>query len=310
MAQRKKQNKQNHGDCSPKKNGQKSSLLSRVKIFLDMIKFEHTIFALPFAYVGAFLAAGGLPDLRTCLYILLAMAGGRTVAMGVNRIVDYHFDAKNPRTADRPLVTGAIGRFEAWVMVAAAAAVYFFACANLTPLAFKLSPFILAILVFYSYTKRFTALCHLFLGLGIGITPTAGWIAVQNSISMTPILLSLGVMFWIAGFDVLYACQDADFDRKEGLHSIPAAIGVKRAFAVSTIFHLIAFAAFVAAGLSAHLSWIYFLGTAVTFVLLVLQRRVITPEDLSRMNIAFFRLNAAISIILFTSTTAAILLGG
>jgi 4-hydroxybenzoate polyprenyltransferase len=297
--------REKRGDSS----GHKLPILSRIKVFLDMIKFEHTIFALPFAYVGAFLAARGVPDLKSCLFILLAMVGGRTVAMGVNRIVDYHFDAKNPRTSDRPLVTGAIGQTEAWVMVAVAALVYFFACANLTPLALKLSPFILAILVFYSYTKRFTPLCHLFLGLGIGITPTAGWIAVQNSITLTPILLSLGVMFWIAGFDILYACQDTEFDRKEGLHSIPASIGVEKAFVVSSIFHAIAFAAFVAAGLSAGLSWIYYLGTAITFILLVLQRRVITPRDLSRMNIAFFRLNAAISIILFTSTTAAIFMG-
>ncbi len=295
---------------SKEKRDIKAGTFRKIKVFLDMIKFEHTIFALPFAYVGAFLAARGVPEPKSCLFILLAMVGGRTVAMGVNRIVDYHFDAKNPRTADRPLVTGAIGQAEAWIMVAVAALVYFLACANLTPLALKLSPFILAILVFYSYTKRFTPLCHLFLGLGIGITPTAGWIAVQNSITLTPILLSLGVMFWIAGFDILYACQDAEFDRKEGLHSIPASIGVEKAFMVSSLFHAIAFAAFVAAGLSAGLSWIYYLGTAITFILLVLQRRVITPSDLSRMNIAFFRLNAAISIILFTSTTAAIFMGG
>ncbi len=285
-----------------------STFWRKVLVFLDMIKFKHTIFALPFAYVGAFLAAKGLPSWKVCFWILLAMAGARTVAMGVNRIVDLAFDAENPRTKDRPLVTGAIKRVEAWAMVVVATTVYFVASYNLTPLAFKLSPLILAILVFYSYTKRFTYLCHLFLGLGIGMTPTAGWIAVQNSISPVPILLSLGVMFWIAGFDVLYACQDAEFDARRGLHSIPAKVGVERAFRISTLFHIIAFAAFMATGFVARLNWIYFLGMAATFVLLIFQRKVITPDDLSRMNIAFFRMNAAISIILFASTTFSLLL--
>ncbi len=281
----------------------------KIQVFLEMIKFQHTIFALPFAFVGAFLAADGVPPLRTCLWILLAMAGARTVAMGVNRIVDLGFDSENPRTKDRPLVTGVIKKKEAWIMVVAAAVVYFVASFNLTPLAFKLSPLILAILVFYSYTKRFTALCHLFLGLGIGIAPTAGWIAVKDSIGLVPILLSMGVMFWIAGFDVLYACQDAEFDSRRGLHSIPASVGVPRAFLISSLFHLVAFAAFMATGFAAGLNWAYFLGMAVTFVLLIIQRRVITPQDLSRMNIAFFRLNAAISIILFVSTSCSIFLG-
>ncbi len=285
-------------------------VLQKTKLLLDMIKFEHTIFALPFAYVGAFLAARGIPDWKTNLWILAAMAGGRTVAMGVNRIVDYHFDAKNPRTKSRPLVSGLVKKTEAWLMVILAAAVYFIASWNLTPLAFKLSPFILFILVFYSYTKRFTPLCHLFLGFAIGITPTAGWIAVRNSIDALPLLLSIGVMFWIAGFDILYACQDVEFDKKEGLYSIPAWLGVEKAFKVSSILHILAFVSFMAAGIVAHLNWIYFLGMVIVFILLILQRRVITPKDLSRMNLAFFRLNAAISIILFSSTTISLLTAG
>ncbi len=282
------------------------TISGRVRIFLDMIKFQHTIFALPFAYVGAFLAAKGVPPIGTCVWILLAMAGARTVAMAVNRIVDREYDAENPRTMDRPLVTGAIMEPDAWIMVTVAALVYFIACYNLTTLAFRLSPLILAILVFYSYTKRFTFLCHLFLGLGIGITPTAGWIAVSNSIGITPLLLSLGVMFWIAGFDILYACQDVEFDADRGLHSIPVKLGVKRAFVVSGAFHVIAFGAFMAAGITAGLNWIYYLGMVAVFVLLCLQRMVITPSDLSRMNLAFFRMNAAISIILLVSTSFSI----
>ena len=281
----------------------------KIKTLLDMIKFEHTVFALPFAYAGAFLAFGGIPDLATNFWILLAMAGARTVAMGVNRVVDFEFDAENPRTKDRPLVSGAVKHREAIIMILIAGAVYFLASYNLTPLAFKLSPFILAILVFYSYTKRFTKFCHLFLGFAIGLAPTAGWIAVKNSISLTPLLLSLGVMFWIAGFDVLYACQDVEYDRQKGLHSIPAAYGKDKAFKISSLFHGLAFFFFMATGISAKLNWIYYIGMASTFVLLLMQRRVITPQDLSKMNLAFFKMNAAISIILFSCTTLSLITG-
>jgi len=278
------------------------SWLQKLKILLEMIKFQHTIFALPFAFAGALLAARGLPGTVECLWILLAMVGARTVAMGINRIVDVSFDAENPRTRDRALVKGDVGVVEAWLMVLVAGAVYFISAYNLTPLSFKLSPLFLAVICFYSYTKRFTPFCHLFLGFAIGLAPIAGWIAIADSISMAPLLLGAGVMFWIAGFDVLYACMDADFDRKRGLHSIPAWLGRKKAFKISAFFHVIAFLAFTATGIGAGLNWIYFLGIAATFVLLVMQRRVITPDDLSRMNIAFFRLNAVISVVLFFAT--------
>ena len=279
-----------------------ASLVEKTKILLEMIKFQHTIFALPFAFAGALLASRGFPDGVTSFWILAAMVGARTVAMGINRIVDMKFDAENPRTRDRALVRGDISRIEAWIMVAVAGAIYFLAAYNLTPLSFKLSPFFLAVICLYSYTKRFTALCHLFLGFAIGLAPVAGWIAVKNSIGLVPILLGTGVMFWIAGFDVLYACMDADFDRKRGLHSIPASLGKELAFKISSIFHTVAFTAFTATGIVAGLNWIYDLGIGVTFVLLILQRRVITPDDLSKMNIAFFRLNAIIAVVLFFAT--------
>ncbi len=279
-----------------------ASPIEKLKILLEMIKFQHTIFALHFAYAGALLARRGMPGLAESLWILLAMGGARTVAMGINRIVDRGFDAENPRTRDRALVKGDVGMFEAWLMVIIAAAIYFLAAWNLTPLSFRLSPFFLAVICFYSYTKRFTPFCHLFLGFAIGLAPVAGWIAIANSIGLVPILLGTGVMFWIAGFDVLYACMDAEFDRKRGLHSIPAWLGKEKAFKVSEVFHVIAFGAFTATGIAAHLDWIYFVGIAATFVLLVMQRKVITPTDLSRMNIAFFRLNATISVVLFFAT--------
>ena len=279
-----------------------ASPIEKLKILLEMIKFQHTIFALPFAYAGALLARRGMPGLAESLWILLAMGGARTVAMGINRIVDRGFDAENPRTRDRALVKGDVGMFEAWLMVIIAAAIYFLAAWNLTPLSFRLSPFFLAVICFYSYTKRFTPFCHLFLGFAIGLAPVAGWIAIANSLGLVPILLGTGVMFWIAGFDVLYACMDAEFDRKRGLHSIPAWLGKEKAFKVSEVFHVIAFGAFTATGIAAHLNWIYFVGIAATFVLLAMQRKVITPTDLSKMNIAFFRLNATISVVLFFAT--------
>ena len=277
-------------------------MITEIKKLLEMIKFEHTVFALPFAFTGAFLAAGGFPGWLPSLWILLAMVGGRTVAMGINRIADVRFDAANPRTRNRALVTGEVSMKAAWAMVLTAAFIYFLASWMLTPLAFKLSPLVLFVIVMYSYTKRFTALCHLFLGLAIGIAPSAGWIAVQNSIALPPLLLTGGVMFWVAGFDILYACQDEEFDKGFGLHSIPSALGVAKAFRVSAVFHLLAFGLFFYAGMAAGLNLVYFMGLAATFVLLVWQRRVLTPDDLSNMDLAFFKLNGAISIILFAST--------
>ncbi len=283
-------------------------VFKKIKILLDMIKFEHTIFALPFAYLGAFLAARGFPSLRQCWWILVAMVGARTCAMGFNRIVDVPFDAKNPRTKDRALPSGKVKPKEAWAMVIIAAILYFWAAYELNSLAFKLSPIVLATVMFYSYTKRFTPLCHLFLGLAIGIAPTAGWIAVRGSVSYLPIILSIGVMFWVGGFDILYACLDEEFDKKIGLHSIPAKFGRRKAFWISGFFHAIAFGCFVAVGILAHLNWIYYLGVVITFILLVMQRIVVTPSDISRMNMAFFTLNGAISIVLFVATALALII--
>lgn len=284
------------------------AMFKRIKILLDMIKFEHTVFALPFAYLGAFLAAQGLPPLRESLLILLGMVGGRTAAMGFNRIVDLPFDAKNPRTKDRPLVTGAVKDKEAWAMVIISGAIFFLAAYLLNPLAFKLSPWVFFVLLAYSYTKRFTPLCHIFLGFAIGIAPTAGWIAVKGSVSTVPILISIGVLFWVAGFDILYACLDTEFDKREGLHSIPSAIGVRRAFFVSAAFHAVAFFTFLLVGIMAHLGLAYYIGLVGVSALFILQRRVVSPEDLSRMNLAFFTLNGLVSLILFCFTAIDLLI--
>ncbi len=285
------------------------TVFKKIRILLEMIKFEHTIFALPFAYLGAFLAADGVPDPATCVWILVAMVGARTAAMGFNRIVDMPFDAQNPRTKIRALPKGDVRPGEAWIMVIVAAGLYFLAAYELNPLALTLSPWFLAIVLAYSYTKRFTALCHVFLGLAVGLAPLAGWVAVQGRIGLLPVLLTTGVLFWVAGFDILYACLDEEFDRAVGLHSIPAALGKRGAFLVSTVFHVVAFMAFAAIGPIAQLNWVYYLGLAATFVLLVMQRRIVSPDDLTRMDMAFFTFNGAISIILFTATAVSLVWG-
>ncbi|MDA8162315.1 MAG: putative 4-hydroxybenzoate polyprenyltransferase [Desulfobacteraceae bacterium] len=281
--------------------------VQKTKTILEMIKFEHTIFALPFAFIGAFLAARGAPGLMTSLWILAGMVGARTAAMTFNRIVDLNIDARNPRTASRALPKGDVKTKEAWLFTIAASMLYFLAAYELNRLALIISPFVLALLLLYSYTKRFTFLCHVFLGLSIGIAPTAGWIAVRGDIGLVPVVLSLGFLFWMAGFDILYACLDTEFDKKEGLKSIPAVFGAKKAFFISRLFHQTAFVLFLAVGVISHLGWIYFSGVIAVFALLVLQRRIVKPNDLTRMNAAFFNCNAAISIILFAATAVALI---
>ncbi len=273
-----------------------------------MIKFEHTIFALPFAYTGAFLAAGGLPPFKESLLILGAMVGARTAAMTFNRIVDLPFDAENPRTKNRPLVTGEVKLRDAWLMFLLSVAIFFICAKSLNTLAFKLSPIALFIILAYSYTKRFTWLCHVFLGLAIGLAPLAGWVAIRASFASLPFILTFGVLFWVAGFDILYACLDEEYDRLKGLYSIPAKFGRQKAFLISAVFHTIAFFLFLSVGIIAHLSWIYYLGLLITLALFIAQRVVISPEDLSRLNLSFFTFNGAISVVLFLGTAFALCL--
>jgi 4-hydroxybenzoate polyprenyltransferase len=282
-------------------------IMSKISIFLEMIKFEHTIFALPFAYMGAFLAAHGEPTLRQAFWILMGMVGGRTAAMGFNRIVDIRYDLQNPRTRDRALPRGLIARTEAWGLVLMAIALYFLSAFMLNRLALMVSPLFLAVLLAYSYTKRFTALCHIFLGMALGLSPIAGWIAVRGDIQLLPVVLGCGVLCWVAGFDILYACMDADFDKDTGLYSIPACFGLQNAFRISAGLHLAAFLAFLGVGILGHLNWIYYTGLALTGLLLLAQRRVVAPNDLSRLNLAFFTFNGAISIVLFIFTAISLL---
>lgn len=277
-------------------------MLKKINIMLEMIKFKHTVFALPFALMGAFLAAGGVPRPLTFVWVVLAMGGARTCAMGFNRIVDVRFDRKNPRTAQRALAAGTVRMWEAWLMVVAAAGLFFWACASLNPLTLKLSPLALSLTLLYSLTKRFTWLCHLVLGVALAFSPLGGYVAVKGTLVGFPLPLSLGVLFWVAGFDMVYACLDADFDREEGLYSMPSRFGRKNAFRLAVVFHALAFALFLATGILAGLGPFYYLGLAVTAACLFYQHLVVNPRDLSRIQVSFFQMNGIISLVLFLAT--------
>ena len=277
-------------------------ILRKIGILLEMIKFEHTVFALPFALMGAFLARRGVPAAATFAWVVLAMVGARTAAMAFNRIVDRKFDAANPRTADRALPAGAVGLWEAWAMVAGFGLLFFFACANLNRLTLLLSPFALALTFFYSLTKRFTWLCHVVLGLALAFSPLGGWVAVRGTLFDFPFVLSLAVLFWVAGFDAVYACLDADFDRKAGLCSLPARFGRQATFRLAVAFHVAAFLLFVLTGIVAELNYVYFLGVALTAGALFYQHLVVNPKDLSRIQLSFFTMNGLISLTLFVAT--------
>jgi len=274
-------------------------MLAKIRILLEMIKFEHTVFALPFALLGGFLAVGGIPEPPVLGWIILAMAGARTSAMGFNRIADRHFDRANPRTAGRALPAGAVRLWEAWAMVLIAAALFFFACARLNRLTLLISPFALGLTFFYSLTKRFTWLCHVILGCALAFSPFGGWIAVRGDWQGFPWALSVAVLLWVAGFDTVYACLDADFDRGAGLFSLPSRFGRERAFRLAVTLHLLAFVLFVATGLQAGLHLVYYLGVGVTAAALFYQHLIVNPRDLSRIGMSFFTMNGLISLTLF-----------
>jgi len=289
---------------------------SNIRTTLEMIKIEHTLFALPFAFLGALLAARGftatgLPTLWQTLWITLAMVGARSAAMAFNRIADREYDARNPRTASRALPAGRLSVRFVWAFTLLAAALFFLASLMLNRLALILSPVALGSVLLYSYTKRFTSLSHVVLGWCLCIAPTGAWVAVRGAIdSPVPLLLSLVVLLWTAGFDVLYACQDFEFDRRAGLRSIPARLGVARALWVSRLLHAGAFAALVGLYFLTHLGAPAVAGVAATGALLVYQHSLVRPDDLSRLNAAFFTTNAFVSVILLATFGGAALLRG
>ena len=275
-----------------------------------MIKFEHTLFALPFAFLGAVLAANGLPNWWQILWITVAMFGARSAAMTFNRIIDRKFDARNPRTANRELPSGKLSVSFAWTFFIVSVALFEFAAYSLNWLTFALSPVALISVLGYSYAKRFTSFAHLILGLSLAISPSAAWIAVRGTLDdEIPILLSLLVMMWTAGFDVLYACQDFEFDKKAGLRSIPARFGIKNSLRIARLFHFQAFIVLVLLYFVTGLGWLALVGVFAVGALMIYQHTLIKPNDLSKMNAAFFTTNAFVSVILFLTFGGAVFLG-
>lgn len=277
-------------------------VFKKIRIFFEMIKFEHTLFALPFAYVGALITEMKIPAVHDIIWITLAMVGARTAAMSLNRIIDRRIDVRNPRTAGRALPKGLLKVTEVWVYVFLSFALLLYSANQLSPLAFRLFPVAVLVLLTYSFTKRFSWACHLFLGTALGLAPLGSWIAITNRFDLAPVLLSIGVIFWVAGFDIIYACDDYEFDRKEGLYSIPARFGIKNALIISTVFHVIAAVFILAAGLVLQLGVFYMVGVLVAVVILFYQHTLVRPDDLSKAGIAFFNLNGILSIVVFAFT--------
>jgi 4-hydroxybenzoate polyprenyltransferase len=286
-----------------------AGFFNKLSTTLSMIKFEHTLFALPFAFLGAIMAANGIPTLRQIVWITVAMVGARSAAMTFNRIVDRDIDARNPRTANRELPSGKLSTGFAWAFLYVSIGVFLLASYSLNWLTFALSPVALICVLGYSYAKRFTSLAHLLLGLALAIAPSAAWIAVTGSLADdVPILLSLFVLMWTAGFDVLYACQDYDYDRKAGLRSIPARFGIARSLWIARLFHFQAFIAMLVLWLVSGMSWVSLAGVGLVSGLFIYQHSLLKPNDLSKMNAAFFTTNAFVSVILLVTFGSAVFL--
>lgn len=281
-----------------------STLAERVVLFGRMVKFSHSVFALPFALASATLAAGDQTRWTHVAWIVVAMVGARSAAMGFNRLADQAIDARNPRTAGRELPRGVLRRGEVWAFVVLSAAVFVLAAAMLNVYCLMLSPVALAIVFGYSYTKRFTALSHLFLGTGLAMAPMGAWLAIRGSFSPVPVLLGFAVLFWVAGFDTIYACQDVAFDRVSGLHSLPARLGVTRALRAARALHVLAVVLLALVYGLVPLHPVYLLGVAGVAVLLLYEHSLVSADDLSRVNAAFFAVNGWISLGYLVATVA------
>jgi len=286
--------------------------MKTIRAFFNLIKFEHTVFALPFAYLGMLLAADGLPTWRQFLWITVAMATARTVAMGFNRIADRWWDARNPRTDQRPLVTGAISLRTAWLGTLLATAILVLAAWQLGPLPLKLLPGALIFLFGYSFTKRFTTLSHFILGFTDALAPAGAWVAVRGSAfaaSDLPAWLLLGIVtLWIGGFDLLYACQDVEFDRAHGLHAIPAVYGVPFALRLSAVSHLVMLGLLVWLGFASGLGLLWWAAVVITAGLLVWEHSLVHPDDLSKVDVAFFNVNSIIAAVLLAGAIGELLI--
>jgi 4-hydroxybenzoate polyprenyltransferase len=286
------------------------TLFGRITVFLEMIKFSHTIFALPFALTGALLAARGIPSGEKIFWIVMAMVGARTAAMGLNRLIDAEIDARNPRTAGRAIPAGLLGKGTVGLFVVLSVLLLLYAAARLNPLCLRLSPVALFFLVLYSYCKRFTSLAHIVLGLCLGAAPVGAWIAVRGSVEPAPVLLGLAVLFWVAGFDILYALQDLEFDRGAGLHSIPVTLGVSGSLRLSRIFSVIMVGLLIVVHLLLSPGPFFLVGIVLSACLLAYEQWLLRDGDLSRLDMAFFTMNGYISIIIFAATLLAAFTGG
>jgi 4-hydroxybenzoate polyprenyltransferase len=278
--------------------------MQRLKLLLDMIKFEHTIFALPFALLALFLASDGLPATRTLLWIVVAMVGARTTAMTMNRIADRDVDAANPRTRMRHLPAGSVRLRDAWILCIAGAILLIVAAWQLNRLALLLSPLALAIVWSYTWTKRFTAASHLWLGVALALAPLGAWIAARGRLEMPAVWLAIGVLFWVAGFDTIYACQDVEFDRGHKLHSLPARLGPRNALRLARAFHVLMLAAFTALGIVLHAGFLYWIGLAAILGLVIVQHSLVRAADLRHIDVAFFNVNSIVGALLLVFALA------
>jgi len=290
--------------------GVEMTFYARVRIFLEMIKFSHTIFALPFAFTGALLAAGGLPTLPQVGWIVGAMVGARTAAMGLNRVIDADIDARNPRTSGRAIPAGLLSRGAVLLFIALSVALMLFAAQMLNPLCLYLSPVALGFILLYSYCKRFTALAHVVLGICLAGAPLGAWIAIRGTVELPAFLLALGVLFWVAGFDILYALQDLDFDRESGLHSIPAKLGVIGSLWTARIFHLAACGFLAALYVTMSLGPFFLVGLVATCAMLLYEHWLLRDGRLECLDAAFFNMNGYISVTLFVATLLDAVTGG
>lgn len=286
----------------------RTGILQKTHVLLDNIRFEHTVFALPFAYLGMVLAWQQLPTPGQFFWITVAMASARTLAMSLNRLIDREIDARNPRTAARPLVTGKARAVEVAAISVVSAAIFFVAAAMLNDLCLKLAPLAVALLVFYPYTKRFTWTCHAWLGLADALAPLGGWLAVRPELTAEAALLTLAVAAWVAGFDLIYVCQDVAVDRAQGLHSLAARFGIAASLRWSAILHVVAALALLAVGVRAGLGPLYFTGWLLACGLFLYEHSLVKPHDLSRLNMAFFNMNGYIAIVVLAFTWAELFL--
>lgn len=287
-----------------------TGILRKITIFLEMIKFSHTIFALPFALTGALLAANGIPGIQQLFWIVMAMVGARTAAMGLNRLIDAAIDAKNPRTSGRAIPAGLIGKGTTLFFIIASILLLLVAAAKLNPLCLKLAPVAIFFLVLYSYCKRFTSLAHVVLGICLGAAPIGAWIAIRGSIDAAPLILGGAVLCWVAGFDILYALQDLDFDRQAGLHSIPVTLGINGSLWTARLLHLAMLALLLWLHASLGLGPLFLLGILLTTGMLLYEHWLLRNGDLEKLDAAFFTMNGYISIVIMFATIGDIMQRG